>query len=43
MYFDDVAIVNIGDTDINHILQADDLTLISETGAGLQSLLNLVI
>ena len=40
VYFGDVAGVNIGDTNINHLLQAGELILISETRMGLQSLLN---
>ena len=38
-YFGDVAGVRIGDTNINHLLQADDLIIFFETGAGLQNLL----
>ena len=38
--FGDVAGVVIGETRVNHLLQADDLVLMSETRTGLQSLLN---
>ena len=39
-YFGDVAGVNIGDTKVNHLLQADELILMSETPTGLQLLLD---
>ena len=39
-YFGDVAGVNIGGTKVNHLLQADDLILMSETRTGLQLLLD---
>ena len=39
-YFGDVAGVIIGKTRVNHLLQADDLVLMSETRTGLQSSLN---
>lgn len=39
-YLGDIAGVNIGESHTNHLLQADDLILLSETRAGLQKLLN---
>ena len=39
-YFGDVAGVNIGGTKVNHLLQADDLILMSETRTRLQLLLD---
>ena len=40
VYFGDVAGVNIWDTNMNHLLQADDIILISQIQTSLQSLLN---
>ena len=37
-YFCDVAGVVIGEKPVNHLLQIDDLALLSVTGTGLQSL-----
>ena len=39
-YLGDVAGVVIGQTRVNHLLQADDLLLMSETLTGLQTLFN---
>ena len=39
-YFGDVAGVIIGETRVNHLLQADELVLMSETRTWLQSLLD---
>ena len=41
--FGDVAGVRIGDTNINHLLQADDLIIFSETRAGLQNVLQRLV
>ena len=40
LYFAGVPEVSIGGLNINHLLQADDLILISETSSGLQRLLD---
>ena len=39
-YFGDVTGVDVGGTRVSHLLQADDLVLMSETRTGLQSLFN---